>query len=166
MPKTLYKPIHWTTAVLLMSSLALVSGCSSEETYEFVPVSGRLTLDGKPLSNVRITFTPKLDGDNIIVGPSSMATTDADGRFQLVAANKSFEKGAIVGEHRVYFQEYPPAVEDPPANIDPAEYYDESLKNSPVQTFTPLLSSELVEGLVFTVPPEGTDSADFEYNSQ
>jgi len=56
--------------------LAVSAGCGGPKV---VPVSGRVTLDGNPLAGARISFEP-VKGT---VDELSIATTDADGRYQL-----------------------------------------------------------------------------------
>src|SRR5688572_27330692 len=53
--------------LLLAPFLILASGCGSE--YEFVPISGIVTVDGKPLANVSVTFTPI--GGGLDAGPGA-----------------------------------------------------------------------------------------------
>lgn len=55
-------------------------------------VSGVVTLDGQPLENARVMFTPDHSR------PSG-AMTDANGRYELVFNEKI--KGAAVGKHKV-----------------------------------------------------------------
>jgi hypothetical protein len=64
-----------------------------------VEVSGAVTMDGKPLGNVRVDFHP--DPDKGTSGPGSSGTTDAAGNFKLMCSNG--RSGALVGYHRVIF---------------------------------------------------------------
>jgi len=70
--------------------MLFVSGCGGGGP-ELGRVSGTVTIDGKPAANVKVSFTP-VDG-----GRSSMATTDANGQYEL--AFSTTEKGALVGSH-------------------------------------------------------------------
>jgi hypothetical protein len=73
-------------------------------------VEGVVTLDGKPLPNAVVTFTPKAGG------PSGVGRTDAQGKYQLLTVNES---GAVVGEHFVSIvcvPEMPAAVESYPSS--------------------------------------------------
>lgn len=56
------------------SMIAMLTGCNSG-TENVVAVSGTLTFEGTPVSDVRLVFSPK-------DGRPSIATTDADGRFR------------------------------------------------------------------------------------
>jgi hypothetical protein len=55
-------------------------------------VKGAVTLNGKPLAGVLVVFRPAK-------GHISCATTDRDGRYNLVYLRD--DPGAIVGQHRV-----------------------------------------------------------------
>lgn len=77
--------------------LVLVCGCGGGP-YELAPVSGVVTLYGNPLANATVSFSPRGEGKDI-VGPGSMGTTDAEGRFTLRTFKD--ERGAVVGNHTV-----------------------------------------------------------------
>lgn len=79
----------FTTALFLMG-IALV-GCASSGP-EIAYVSGRVTMDGKPLSNATVVFIP----DN---GRPAGATTDAEGQYVLNFAEG--RKGAIPGTNTI-----------------------------------------------------------------
>lgn len=70
-----------------------VWGCSSGNSHDMAPVTGVVTLDGKPLANAKITFQPSGGG------PTSSAFTDSGGKFSLQTFGGA--KGAVVTEHRV-----------------------------------------------------------------
>ena len=66
------------------------------EVPPLTQVQGTVTLDGKPLSNAGVTFTPL---DFKIDHASSSGTTDANGRYELFY--QSGDKGAVRGRHRI-----------------------------------------------------------------
>lgn len=80
--------------LLMLSSLV---GCGSE----FPSVSGVVTFDGKPVSNVRVTFSPQRSGDSVVVGAPSFGMTDENGNYSLKSRNGRI--GAVVGTHKVGF---------------------------------------------------------------
>jgi hypothetical protein len=82
--------------VVPLAAAALATGCSGPK---LVPVTGRVTLNGRPLKNVRVEFHP--DPDQGTAGPSSSAVTDDDGRFTLTCPSRDNAPGAVVGHHRV-----------------------------------------------------------------
>ena len=98
--------------VLLAMSFA---GCAKTGS-DLAPVTGRITLDGKPLEKADIVFQP--DGSK----PPSSGRTDADGRYEL--AYKRSVMGGMLGSNTVRITISPDVVADPP-NI-PARYNTES----------------------------------------
>lgn len=72
-------------------SLILCGGCGGgPNTAE---VAGTITIDGKPVPEVQVTFQP-VDGSRASVG-----VTDATGRYRLDYSPSA--SGALIGEHRV-----------------------------------------------------------------
>jgi hypothetical protein len=85
---------------LVLGVLAvLLSGCSNEPRT--VPVSGRVTLDSKPLPNATLQFVPVQGADETTPRPSAFGTTEEDGRYSLVLNTSSNTKGALVGKYKV-----------------------------------------------------------------
>lgn len=84
--------------MLVFAPLLLV-GCGGE-SYKIAPVSGRITINGKPLAKASVTFSPVAVGGNLEPGPSSSGKTDADGRYTLTLIGKD-GAGAVVGKHKV-----------------------------------------------------------------
>jgi hypothetical protein len=140
-----------TLAVLLSPAL----GCGGVN-YKFAPVSGQITMDNKPLADATISFYPNAGGDL----PAAKGRTDEQGNYKLQSfANGRSEDGALVGESRVEISinmqnsshkllagpGRPKLVNG--GEILPARYNKEST-------------------LKFTVPPEGTDKADFPLTSK
>ena len=73
----------------------VLAGCS--EDSGLAPITGRVTLDDKPVPNMIVNFTPL--GET--AGNGALGHTDADGRFTLLDARG--EAGAYVGEYKVSF---------------------------------------------------------------
>jgi len=84
-------------------------GCKNDG-FTMAPVSGIVTADGKPISDLKIVFYPKGSKENPAPGPFSTGQTDSEGKFTLVS--RYGEPGAVVGLHRVGFEM--------PSNLDPA----------------------------------------------
>jgi hypothetical protein len=121
-----------------------MTGCGGE-SLETVEVSGKVTLDGAPLSGASVVFQPIASDGKLAVGSGSFGKTDAEGRYTLSLINNS-APGAVVGEHRVIIttaQDENPASDAAPRTEErvPAQYRDGSLR--------------------FTAPGDGTDQADF-----
>ncbi len=89
---------------LLLAAVALLSaGCGNDEPYNIVPVSGRVTLNGKPVEKVSVTFYPVPAPGSSSAGPSSNGVTDADGVYTLKLISTKDRAGAVVGKHKVRF---------------------------------------------------------------
>jgi hypothetical protein len=86
--------LGWVLISTLLSSLA---GCGGNQPPPVVPVSGRITLDGKPLSNAEVNFAPLADSRF----PCSVARTDEQGRYSLHLSQDTTREGAVTGDHRV-----------------------------------------------------------------
>lgn len=141
------QPRRWP-AVLCSLSMVLacaLSGCGGGASYELVPVSGRVTLDGQPLANARVNFQPTRDQTD--TGPGSSGVTDAEGKYVLSVAGETETAGAVPGKHMVTISAN--AGGEPASDAAPAA--DRSLP--------PQASNG---SLTFDVPAEGTDQANFE----
>jgi hypothetical protein len=88
-------------------SLALfVSGCGGGGSdLELEGVSGTITLDGAPLTDARVIFTPK-EG-----GRPAFGMTDEDGYYELEYTSTS--EGTPPGEYVVAIRTYMEPIEDP-----------------------------------------------------
>lgn len=134
----------------LLVCLAM-GGCTSSDR-ETAPVSGQITLDGKPLAGGSIVCQPIAPPGSVIAGKGSGGVCDADGRFTLETLDR--KPGAVVGEHRVRI--YGPRVEkSPPKDGD-------GVKAREIVPFRYNHNTELT----LTVPAEGTTTADFKLLSK
>lgn len=82
---------------VLLAGLILISGCSSDvgaPPRELGKVTGKVTVNKKPLPNVTVIFTPKEGGG------ASYALTDAEGKYVLKYTSGKLE-GALVGVHTI-----------------------------------------------------------------
>jgi len=68
-------------------------------------VTGTVTLDGQPVKDAIVKFVPQGAGKNLTLG-TSIAMTDASGKFDLVYANDDGKPimGAVIGMHQVQVQ--------------------------------------------------------------
>ncbi len=78
--------------------LTVVAGCNKggSDAPPLVPVSGTVTLDGKPLANASVTFLPVSSTRG---GRSPYGFTGPDGRYELMYDNE--HKGAPEGQFEV-----------------------------------------------------------------
>jgi hypothetical protein len=85
-----------TRGLIVVMSLATLSlpACSSRSDLpELAPVRGTVTMQGKPMSGVGVTFFP------MGKGPIATGNTNAEGQFVLMTSEPG--DGASVGSHRV-----------------------------------------------------------------
>ncbi len=125
-----------TLALLLL----MAGGCTSE----FVPVSGRVTENGKPVSGAVVTFQP--GGKRGAPPPQatgSTGRTDENGRYTLRVISPD-KPGAVMGEHTVTISVPKVDEKGTPSKRKPLpkEWQDGSKR--------------------FKVPAAGTDAANFD----
>ena len=81
-------------AGLILAVSAVLSGCGSDTALpELGEVSGTVTLDDKPASNMEVRFEPQDKGG------TSSGVTDAEGKYTLTYLGE--QPGAVVGTHTV-----------------------------------------------------------------
>lgn len=73
-------------------------GCGNPK---YVAVSGKVTLNNKPLANAMVTFQPVAKNGLDAQSFGSFATTDAEGNYTLEVSSPTPMKGAAVGKHVV-----------------------------------------------------------------
>ncbi len=129
---------------------ALTAGCGSD--YETVNVSGRVTLDGKPLAGVHVSFQPVATSeDNANPGPGSFCkSTDSDGQYTLEIVHPK-GPGAVVGTHVVRLN-----------IVDENEGADSDAIGK-IDTRIP--KKYRIDGVQLEVPAGGSDSLDIEMTS-
>ncbi len=135
--------------LLGLALLVLAAGCGRSN---IAPVSGRVTLDNKPLANASVVFQPDSDDKN--PGPGSQGLTDASGQFtlRLLTGNRN---GAVVGWHKVSITAYEGGDEVPSSGSDIV--FRKALLPDEYNADTKLR---------FEVRPEGTTSANFDLKSR
>src|SRR5437763_662474 len=116
-------------SIFLAAALTLAAGCGGQK---FAPVSGRVTLNGKPLANAQVAFNPIPPTGSIESGPSAVGTTNQNGEFTLRVSLK--QRGAVIGKHRVAIStmssqvagdsDAPVALNSAPRDINPVRYND------------------------------------------
>ena len=136
-------------AFIFIILCALFSGCGRGGNS--APVSGLVTLNGKPVAGIAVSFQPVVTEGNIAPGPAAFGVTGADGRYvaQLMGETR---KGAAIGKNQVRFSVYmPPDDPDTPSKAKPA-----------VQIPARYWSDSKLE---LDVPAKGTATADFQLTS-
>jgi hypothetical protein len=125
--------------------MLLAAGCSKETGL--VPVGGTVTLEGKPVSGLIVTFAPQ--GET--AGNGAMGFVDDSGRFTLTDSHG--EAGAHPGNYRVSF--YPALKSTNLAENDPA-----GVVATPRKSGVPGIYLDPANSPVFATIPQG--GANFE----
>jgi len=100
------KTPYWLLGVALVAA----PGCT--QAPKIAPVSGVVTLNGKPLANATVAFSPIAKEGAIDAGDGSAGKTNAQGEFTLTTSRGA--PGAWVGKHRVRIS----VMVNPPADVD------------------------------------------------
>jgi hypothetical protein len=137
--------------ILSLASAGLL-GCGSGANY--APVSGVVTLDGKPYGEAVVVLLPKGTEGNPNPGRSSAGETDADGHF--VLKTDELKNGAVVGKHLVKVQTRGAVVQFDPATGS-SDNAPVNVKRDPIPAEWNTMSTK-----EFEVPAGGTDKANFD----
>ncbi len=80
--------------IICLALFLLLGGCGggSDAPPTLGQVTGKITMDGAPLSEANVTFMPEKSR-------ASAATTDSEGKYELIYIRD--EKGAAIGNHKV-----------------------------------------------------------------
>lgn len=95
--KRVFKPLNRFASLrshIALSAVGLLTatGCGSGSGPEIGTVSGKVTLDGKAVTDAVVTFNPDK-------GRGSRGRTNSDGVYELTYVGQ--QKGALVGEHAI-----------------------------------------------------------------
>lgn len=134
-------------------TMVILCGCGGNP-YKLAQVSGKVTLDGKPLVKASVNFLPMSTPGAPNPGPTAYGETDAEGRFTIKVDPQT--PGAVVGPCRVYIT----TLLSDPANDDRDAGGAKKVKDKVPAKYNKETT------LVFTVPPGGTDQADFPLESR
>ncbi|MGE3777879.1 MAG: carboxypeptidase-like regulatory domain-containing protein [Pirellulaceae bacterium] len=124
-----------------VASVLLLAGCGGGTPSNVGVVSGVVTLDGQPLPDAIVTFTPAGTGSVV------RATTDAAGKYQLVYSPDVY--GAEIGEYKVAISSYQtgdPDADPPKPKVPekvPAKYNVKSELSAKVNAGENVLDFEL-----------------------
>jgi hypothetical protein len=103
---TYFAKVGWP---YLLGFVVVIGGCvwfvvsmmKSLDLPPLAPVSGRITVDGKPLSSAIVKFVPEAGTTNLRLA-TSIGITDKDGNYSLIYA--ADVGGAVIGKHQVQVQ--------------------------------------------------------------
>lgn len=140
-------------SLVLALLVVTIAGCGSSSEFEVARVEGQILLDGQPLADATVIFTPTShDATRPAIGPDAIGKTDAEGRFQLVTHTS--QKGATVGTNRVVVSTFR-------TEADPADP-ENGAKTTVVQPERVPPQFNVQSILLYEVPSNGTDSAVFQ----
>jgi hypothetical protein len=91
-------PSQWIAAVVALPILALLLGCDEASRLTTIPVSGKVTYHGQPVSQGTVTFQPVKLSEGLPRRPA-MGTLQSDGTYQL--SSFQHNDGVIPGEYQV-----------------------------------------------------------------
>jgi hypothetical protein len=139
---------------LALCAVILVAGGCGGGGPTYAPVSGTLTLDGKPYGDGVVVFLPKATSTNPNPGRSSAGETDEKGHF--VLKTDDLKNGAVVGKHLVKISTRGPVMQFDAATGSP--------DSAPANVKRDLIPAEwnTMSEKEFEVPPGGTDKANFD----
>lgn len=103
-------PVFRTLSLLLTAAgCFLAAGCGGRDGPAVVPVSGRLTMNGEPLTGVRIRFFPDTAHTQ---GVTAFADTNEEGRFEITTQKPA--DGIVPGQYLVDVNMPSPVAPPPP----------------------------------------------------
>lgn len=150
---------YWLAGLLIV----FAAGCAPRTAK----VSGKVTLDGKPLAGAIVNFIPLANKDNLEAPDSSSGTTDQNGEFTLEDSKGA--SGAVVGKHKVIISciknAPPPPIDDKDVTGDERHATPRKGGGPPVKDLVPA-KYNTNSILTFDVPSGGTDSANFDLTTK
>ena len=145
--------LHRQVCFLVLCALVVIAvGCGRDPNLPpLVPVTGTITLNGKPVEGASVSFIPV----GTTRGNGATGYTKAEGKYELVAPGG--DKGVPVGEYRVTVSKL--------VNPDGSPYSGESglaPMDSPAKEVLPPRYCDFDQTVLkATVPEGGSDSLDF-----
>lgn len=84
-------------SILCFVALGCVIGCGPKNPLGVVKVTGKVMMDGQPVTGARVSFVPKNETD----GQLASATTNSQGVYSLTTAGAGDVTGAIPGNYNI-----------------------------------------------------------------
>jgi hypothetical protein len=138
---------------LFLGCMVTLAGCNAPK---YAPVSGVVTLNGKPLADAMVSFQMIVEEDPLKAPPSAAGKTNQNGEYSLKSrtANAAEKDGAIPGSYKVVIALINPATIDRDKRRGAADL---------ASSFEQLPARYNVEStLTCDVPPEGKKDANFQ----
>jgi hypothetical protein len=145
------RPAKPVLSILVIVGIAL-TGCSNSSRPRTYPVTGTVTMQGKPVANAVITFVPTgTDGE------AASAITDSEGKYALTTWEAG--DGARPGEYRVKVSKQEETAVDPSKMVrnvpleEDQKYVENTKPRPPAKILVPSkYLDESTSGLSYTVP--------------
>lgn len=103
---SLFEAFHPKQLASLLALLVLSAGCGGSTKPPTAPTTGIVTIDGKPLTQGRVTTEPVAKAPGEKPGKAGFGIIQSDGTFVLSTYEE--QDGAVVGPHRVTLYGKPP----------------------------------------------------------
>jgi len=144
---------------LSLAVLVLILSGGCERGPQMVPVSGTITLEGKPLAGASVMYVLKTGG------PPVTAVTDSQGKYELSTLTPG--DGALEGDYQVAIVAYRvTGVSADPAS-DPSQQLPGAQGGERVTWIAPMRYSDLkTSGLTATVSADQENVIDFDLQSK
>lgn len=135
---------------ILSAAFVLLSFVGCDDGPVLGTVEGDLTVDGKPVGKVTLTFTPTTPGGSVSYG-----RTDSKGHYKLMFTDT--KSGAMLGTHNVTLEQ---------TRISKSELAEMKAEGQDVpDEFVPLPKSAMKEGLTAEVK-KGRNTINFDLSSK
>jgi hypothetical protein len=89
------------TSLSVLTCLCLVAGCGGKQGASMSPVSGKVTVDGQPVTSGQVTFIPDVvakEASSTQTPGLSTGQIGSDGSYKISTAGKN---GAPLGQYKV-----------------------------------------------------------------
>lgn len=140
----------------LTLSLSVCLGCGGPKSdLTFVPVSGVVRLDGKPLADADISAVPV----GATLGMGGGSRSNADGKFQLSHARG--ESGLPPGEYKITVS----LRKRPDGSVPPADDPTLPIDSNAAETLAPRYSDFSQSTLTISVTPPATEPVELKLDS-
>ena len=139
MMRRFFAPVRTVVCALCATAALVCFGCgSAEDNLELVPVTGKVTFQGKPLAGAKLMFIPT--DPELAERPA--AEVDADGAYELMCNEQA---GAPPGKYQVVVMAFKPVVETDPdydSEARPASLIPEKYNNPKTSGFSAVVKEE------------------------
>ncbi len=99
MQRSLSAGLGWGVVLSFLAVFGAVGGCSAD-SFTTAAVTGKVTVDDKPMAGIMLEFEPERTGNEIL--PTAYGMTDAEGRYEVSRVGDPGGKpGAVIGMNTV-----------------------------------------------------------------